>query len=61
MQGNHLELLVDYPFDNLPNWLEEADATIITASFWDKNCNDPTQLCGYLALVPDDLDELRTV
>jgi hypothetical protein len=30
VQGDRLELLVDHPFDDLPNRLKEANATIIT-------------------------------
>ncbi len=59
MQGDRLEPLVDHPFDDFPNWLEEADATIITAAFRDKDCDDPAELGGYLALFLDGLDELH--
>ena len=59
VQDDCLEPLVYHPFDDLPNCLEEADAAIIAASFRDKDCNNPAELGGYLALVPDCLDELH--
>ena len=31
VQGDRLEPLVDHPFDDLPNWLEEADAAAAKA------------------------------
>jgi hypothetical protein len=52
MQGNHLKPFVYHPFHNLPNWLEEDDATIISASFWDEDCDNPPELDRYLARVP---------
>ena len=58
MQGDRLEPFVDHPFNDLPNWLEEADATIIASALWDKDCDDPAQLGWDLALAPDGLEEL---
>ncbi len=55
VQGDRLEPLVDHPFDDLPDWLEEADATVVTTAFWDEDCDDPAKLGGYPALVPDGL------
>ena len=58
VQGNYLEPMVHHLFYDLPNWLEEAGAAIIPASFWDEDSDDPPKLDGYLALVPDSLGEL---
>ncbi len=49
--------MVHHSFDDLPDWLKEADAAIIPASFWDEDSDDPPKLNGYLALVPNSLDE----
>jgi len=57
VQGNQLKPFVHHLFDDLPNWLEEANAMIISASFWDEDCDDPPELDGYLALIPDGLNK----
>jgi hypothetical protein len=41
VQGNHLELMVHHPFDDFPNRLKEANATIIPTTFWDEGSDDP--------------------
>ena len=57
VQGNYLKPMVHHSFDDLPYWLEEADAATIPTSFWDEDSDDPPKLDGYLALVLDGLDE----
>ncbi len=37
LQGNHLEPVVHHPFDDLPDWLEEANATIVPAAYADED------------------------
>ena len=49
--------MVHHSFDDLPYWLKEADAAIIPTSFWDEDSDNPPELDGYLALIPDGLDE----
>jgi len=51
VQGNHVMSFVHHPFNDLPNWLKEADAMIISTSFRDEDCDDPPELDGYLALL----------
>ena len=57
--GNYFKPMVHHSFDDLPYWLKEANAAIIPTSFWDEDSDDPPKLNGYLALVPDGLDELN--
>ena len=57
MQDDCLKPMVHHPFDDLPDWFEEADATVIPASFRDEDSDDPPKLGGYLALVPNSLDK----
>ena len=49
--------MVHHPFNDLPNWLKEANATIIPASIQDEDSDDPPELDGYLAFIPNNLDE----
>jgi len=57
VQGNHLKPFDYHLFDDLPNWLKEADATIISASFRDEDCDNPPELDGYLAFVPNGMNK----
>jgi hypothetical protein len=57
VQGNCLEPVVHHPIDDIPNWLEEANAAIVPATFGDEESDDPPKLEGYLTFIPDGLDE----
>ncbi len=58
MQGNHLKLMLHHLFDDLPYWLEEANAPIVPAAFGDEDSDDLPELEGYPTFIPDSLDEL---
>ena len=49
VQGDRLKPLVDHPLDDLPNWLEEADAMVITTAFRDEDCDDPAMMDAYFS------------
>jgi len=49
--------MTHHHYNDLPNWLKEATAAIIPTTFWDEDSYDPPELDGYLAFIPDGLDE----
>jgi hypothetical protein len=57
VQGNYLKPMVHHSFNDLPHWLKEADAAITPSSFQDEDSDNPPELDGYLALVPNGLDK----
>jgi hypothetical protein len=57
MQGIGLEPVI-HDMHNYPtNWLEQAIAMVISATFWDEDSDYPSELDGDLALAPNCLDK----
>jgi hypothetical protein len=54
-----IELLVHDALDNLPNGLKQAGSVVVTTAFWDQDYNDPAELLGYRARLPDCSDQLH--
>ncbi len=49
--------MVHHPFDDLLQWLEETNASIVPATLRDEDCDHPSELDGYPAFFLNGLDK----